>query len=157
MVLRVNSGAQGFSAFRRIFGRPLWVIFGVAAGILLIACSNVASLMLARKASRSGETAMRVSLGAGRARLVRQMLTESLLLSAVASCLGLAVAAFAAPALVRLLSKDSSPLQLSLAVDSRVLFFCVSACTLCALFFGFLPAWKAAETRPLFALRHEQG
>lgn len=157
MKIEAHSGASGISSFRRTFARPLWILLGVACCILLIACANVASLLLARSTARSGELALRVSLGAGRQRLLRQLLTESLLISALAGAAGWLLARVAAPALVAMVSKKTDPIRLDLALDTRVLLFCAALCTLSALFFGLLPAWHAAGARPMFRLRHVSG
>jgi predicted permease len=153
MNLRVYPGATGASAFRRNFTRPLWIVLAVAAGIMLIACANVASLLLARSTARSSEMAMRVSLGAGRSRLVRQLLTESLLLSLLAGVLGWVLARLTAPALVATLSRETDPVRLDLAKDSRVLLFCIAVSTLAAVLFGLLPAWQASGSQPMLVLR----
>jgi predicted permease len=147
--LLVRPGARGSSGFQRTFGRPLWIVLGVGAGILLIACANVASLLLARSSARASEMAMRISLGAGRSRLIRQLLTESLLLSLIAGGLGWILAQITAPALVRMLSKDADPVRFVLSMDTRVLLFCAAVSTLAAVFFGLLPAWQASGTKPL--------
>ena len=145
--LRVLPGAVGVSDFQREFERPLWIVWGVAAAILLVACANVASLLLSRAMARSQEMALRASLGATRGRLVRQLLTESLLLSGLASGLGWMLATAVAPWLVTLLSKDSNPVQLVFAMNTRVLLFCAGVCTATALLVGLLPAWHGARGR----------
>ncbi len=142
--LHVRAAPAGSSTFQRTFARPLWIILGVAAGILLIACANIASLLLARATARAAEMAMRASLGAGRPRLIRQLLTESLLLSTMAGVLGWAFAKLAAPMLVSALS-----VRLVLSMDTRVLLFCAAISTLAAVFFGLLPAWQSSGAQPM--------
>src|SRR3984885_1142480 len=156
-VIHAHPSTAGVSDFRRTFSRPLWIVFGVAIGTLLIACANVASLLLARSTARATEMAMRVSLGAGRMRLVRQMLTESLLLSLLAGGLGWLLARVIAPLLVALLSQESDPVQFVLAIDSRVLFFCIGISTLSAVLFGLVPAWQASGAQPMLSLRASAG
>jgi putative ABC transport system permease protein len=155
--IHARPAAAGASSFRREFSLPLWIVFGVAIGILLIACANVASLLLARSTARATEMAMRVSLGAGRMRLVRQMLTESLLLALMAGGLGWLLARVLAPLLVTLLSNESDPVQFVLAIDSRVLFFCIGVSTLSAVLFGLVPAWHASGAQPILSLRASAG
>jgi predicted permease len=142
--IHVRPAPAGSSNFQRTFSRPLWIVLGVAAGILLIACANIASLLLARATARSAEMAMRASLGAARSRLIRQLLTESLLLSIIAGALGWAFAKLAAPLLVSALS-----VRLVLSMDTRVLLFCAAISTLAAVFFGLLPAWQSSSAQPM--------
>ncbi len=151
--LRVHPGSRGISPFRESFARPLWIVLGVAAGILLIACANIASLLLARSTARASEMAMRISLGAGRSRLIRQLLTESLLLSILAGALGWLLAISSAPTLIAMLSTQNEPVKFALAMDTRVLFFCVLVSSAAAVFFGLLPAWQASGARPVGMLR----
>ncbi len=155
--LTAQPGANGLSSFRGTFSKPLWILLVVAACILLIACANVASLLLTRSTARASEISLRVSLGARRARLVRQLLAESLLISLAAGALGWGIAYTGAPALVAMVATKASPVRLDLALDSRVLWFCGTVCSLAALFFGLLPAWHATSSAPMFALRHAAG
>lgn len=155
--IRAHSAATGISDLRKTFLRPLWILFGVAAGILLMACANVASLLLARSTARASEMAMRVALGAARMRLIRQMLTESLILSLMAGALGWLLARSAGPLLVRLLSTNRDPVQLALAIDTRVLFFCIAVSALSAVLFGLVPAWQASGAQPMRGLRVSAG
>jgi predicted permease len=152
--LLAHSGANGISGFRRTFARPLWILLGISACMLLIASANVASLLLARSAARAAEMAFRVSLGARRTRLVRQLLTESLLISTLAGLCGWVLATIAAPALVAVVSSRANPTKLDLALNLRVLFFSAAICALSAIFFGLLPAWQATSTPPISRLRH---
>jgi len=156
-VLRVHPGANGASDFRKTFAKPLWIVLGLTLAVLLIACANVASLLLARLSARSREMAMRLSLGAARGRLVRQLLTESLLLASLAGAAGWLLAQWAAPVLVRALSSDRDPLRFVLALDSRVLLFSIAVSTLAAVLFGLLPAWQSSRTPPIEALRSSAG
>ncbi|MGH9744101.1 MAG: ADOP family duplicated permease [Candidatus Acidiferrum sp.] len=157
MNLLVRPGANGISAFRRTFSRPLWILLGVSVCMLVIACANVAGLVLARSTARSAEMALRVSLGARRARLIRQLLTDSLLISSVAGLCGWALASLAAPALLAMVSTKTDPVRLDLTLDTRALVFCAAICALSGLSFGLLSAWQATNSGPMLALRHGSG
>jgi predicted permease len=149
--IQVRPGGIGVSDFRRGFARPMWIVWSVAAAILLVACATVASLLLSRSASRAQEMLLRTSLGASRGRLVRQLLTESVMLAGFASGLGLVFASAAAPWLVTTLSTDTDPVHLALAMDSRVLLFCAGVCAATTLVVGVLPAWHGSGARALSA------
>jgi len=155
--IQVTLAPTGVSDFRKTFSRPLWIVFGVGAGILLIACANVASLLLARSTARSSEMAMRVSLGAGRARLVRQLFTECLFLSLIAGALGWLLARVTGPLLVRMLSRESDPLQFDLSTDTRVLLFSIGAAAAAALLFGISPALRGSRMEPMHSMRAASG
>ena len=153
---RVVNGSNGFASFRRAFARPVAIIGIVAASILLIAVANVASLLMGRATARAGEMALRGSLGAGRSRLVRQWLTESALLSALAGTVGWLLAAFAAPWLTTLLSKTSDPVHLALSMNTRALWFCIAVSATCTMLFGVIPALHATSM-PIRGLRRVAG
>lgn len=149
-------GATGFASFRRAFARPLAIMGMVAASILLIAVANVASLLMGRVTARAEEMALRLSLGAGRARLARQWFTESALLSVLAAALGWWLATLAAPWLVRLLSTSGEPLRLVLSIDTKAVWFCVAVSATCALVFGVMST-LAATSMPMRGLRRVAG
>ena len=115
--LKVRSAANGPSYLRKDFEQPLWILAAVVALVLLIACSNVANLLTARAAAREREMALRISIGAGRARLVQQLLIESGLMAMAACAVGVVVAAISAPAIVGLLAPPEEPVFLDLSID----------------------------------------
>ena len=115
--------------------------------ILLIACANVASLMLARAAARQRETSVHLALGAGRKRLIRQCLTESLLLAGLAVPLGFGFAYAGSRALISLVSSDLEGLVLEVALDLRLLAFTAGAATLAAILSGIAPALRVGRGR----------
>lgn len=141
-------GANGFSALRKEYENPLWLLLGVAGLVLLIACANLANLMLARASAREREIAVRLALGAAFARLIRQMLTESLLLAVSGTALGALLATGLSGFLVRFLSSKDAQVVLDRGMDWRVLGFAAAlACATCVLF-GLAPALKATRMAP---------
>ena len=149
----MRSAANGPSLIRQDFEQPLWILAGLVGLVLLIACSNVANLLIARAAAREREMALRVSIGAGRSRLVQQVLIESALLAGAAGVFGLALALAVAPEIVNLLSPASNPAYLDLRMDWRVLGFVTLLCSLTTVLFGVAPALRASTVSPGNALR----
>jgi predicted permease len=157
MPLVVSPAANGPSQFRREFTRPLVILAIIAGLILLIACSNLANLFLARAAAREREMAMRISIGAGRGRLVQQVLVESGLLAVVSTVAGVLFAWLAAPAVVAALSTRNNPIWLDLHPDGRVAACAAGTGCLTILLFGLLPALRASRVSPDRVLRSESG
>lgn len=155
MGLDVSSAATGVNVvLRSRFRRPLNLLMGIVGLILLVACVNLASLMLARAAVRSHEMTMRVALGAGRWRLARQVLTESIILSASGALLGLAFAYWGSRLLVGLFSQGYvTPIVLDLRPDGRVLMLTAAAAILTGILFGLAPAWRSSRGDPASLLQ----
>ena len=151
--LFLRTAGNGPSPLRRQFERPLWILASIAALVLLIAGSNVANLFLARTAAREHEMALRLSIGAGRGRLIQQVLIESALVAAAACLLGLLFAAVAAPAVVGMLAPAGDPVQLNLRVDWRVLGVAGGLTLLTTALFGLAPALRASHVAPMTALK----
>ena len=136
---------QGLSGIRYQYGKPLMLLLAAVGIVLLIACANVAGLMLARGAAREREMAVRLAMGAGRRRVIRQLLTESLLLSFLGAALGALVAYLGATGLAAFFSSNSySPLRLDLEPNWLVLLFAVGVAVLTAIGFGLAPAFRGA-------------
>lgn len=130
----------------------LWVLLGAVAFVLLIACVNVANLLLARGATRHAELAVRVAMGAGRRRILTQLMTESLILAVGGGALGIALAFFGTDALV-LLAPAGTPLLEQVAVDGRILAFAALVTMVTGALFGVLPALRASRATPASSLR----
>ncbi len=142
--LQVSPGAAGFSYWRRRFSRPLAILMALVALVLLIACANVATLLLERATGRRRELGVRLALGAGHGRLVRQLLAESLLLAGLGGALGALVAVWADTGLLALVGLPRSA-ALDPRLDLRVLAFTAAATLLTGLVFGLAPALRATR------------
>ena len=155
--LFLNAGAKGQSDLRNDFSTPILVLMGMVGLVLLIACANVANLLLARGAARQKEVAIRLALGASRGAIVRQRLVESLLLSGAGAALGLVFAWWTSSLLLRTLPFDEAARTLSAAPDARVVAFALAASLATAILFGLAPALQS--TRPMLTttLKDESG
>ena len=155
--LHVRSAATGPSPLRARFQRPLWILTGIAALMLLIAGSNVANLFLARIAAREDEMSLRLSLGAGRGRLIQQMLIESAIVAGAACLIGVMFAMVAAPAVVSMVRAADDPVLLDLRVDWRFVTFISGMTLLSSVLLGLAPALRASSVEPRTALKATGG
>ena len=151
--LDLQAAGAGVSATQKAFRRPLWILAALATLLLVIACGNVANLLLARAMSRRTEMSLRVSIGAGRGRLLQLLLVESALLALFSCVAGALFATWAAPVVVAMLGSADQPIRLVLPLDRRMLAVACALTTGVTALFGLAPALRASAVRPIGALR----
>ena len=147
--LRIEPGAGGLDTLRRKYSKPLFLLTGMVALILGIACANTANLLLARATTRRREIAVRLSIGAGRARLIRQLLTESVALASIAGAMGVVIAVAGMRLLTVLLANGVEGFTLHAELNWNVLAVTIGLSVLCGVLFGLAPALQT--TRPALA------
>ena len=153
--IELLSGAAGISNLRARYSQPLRILFVVVGLVLLIACANVANLLLTRASARRSEISMRIALGAGRSRLVRQLLTESLLLASISGACAVLLAAWIARGLLALVASPTTPVDAS--VNWTVLAFTAGVALFAGALFGLAPAIQASRTDLVAAMKTRQG
>jgi predicted permease len=150
--LQLDSAGQGLAALRQQFSKPLWIIMAVVGLLLLVTCANVANLLLARASARQKEIAVRLAMGARRSRLMRQLITESILLGAGGGLLGLVLAFWGSGSLLGFVAHGNSSASLTVHPDLTMLAFTLAVSLLTSILFGTIPAWRATRLNPAPAL-----
>jgi predicted permease len=154
----MEDGSQGLNAMRSSYGSPVLALMAVVALVLLVACANLANLLLARAQARAQEFAVRLSIGASRARLIRQLLVESLLLAIGGGVAGVLLAFWINSTLVAFMNTGRpASMAIHVAPDDRVLAFSILLSFATAILFGSLPAWQATQPNLLAGLKKESG
>ncbi len=155
--IELENGGRGLLFLEARFGRPLVILMGIVGLVLLVACANVANLLLARAITRRQEIGVRLALGSGRGRLVRQLLTESLLLSLGGGVAGLLLAYASGHSLTVLLAGGVLPLSLNLSPDLRVLAFTLAVSLATGVLFGLAPSLQATRPGAAYSLGRAPG
>jgi macrolide transport system ATP-binding/permease protein len=155
--LILNPGAAGLGSLRRKYSKPVYLLLMMVALILAITCANIANLLLARAAARRSEMAVRLSLGAGRFRVVRQLLTESVMLASLGGTLGVLFAIWGVRALTFLLSDGKENFTLHAELNSNVLGVTAALSVVCGLLFGLAPAIQSTRSDVMPALKDGRG
>jgi predicted permease len=155
MWMEVMPGSTGRSYLRRVYSKPLVALMGIVALVLLIACSNLANLLLARASARQREIAIRLALGAGRRKLIRQLLVETLVLAAAGGSLGIGLAVMIDRALIGFLPSGNTPISLTSTPDATVLGFTCAISLLSSILFGLVPALESSKPRVADALKDQ--
>ncbi len=143
--VRIEPGSQGQTEARGHLREPIQIMAAVVLVVLLVACANVANLLLARGRARARELAVRSAIGAPRGRIVRQLLTEGLLLGAIASAIGLVLAQWMAAALIPALASTSDSLAIHVTLDVRIVAFTCVLAVVCSIVFALVPAVRSSE------------
>lgn len=151
--LGASPAETGFSSLRGDYEKPLWVLLAMTALVLLIACANLANLMLARASAREREIAVRLAIGASRGRIVRQLMAESVLLAAAGAAAGAVLARWLSAGLVAYLTTDANRLFVDVSTDMRVLAFTSALALLTCMLFGLAPALRATHIAPGAAMK----
>lgn len=155
--VELTPGGLGVSPMRSRFSLPLKILMAIVAMVLLIACANIANMLLARGVARTREVAVRMALGASRRRIVLQLLTESVLLAFLGAATGVALAWKASALLLNMATPGPDPVPLNLVPDLRVLGFTLGVTVLTSILFGMLPAFRAAGLEFTPALKDGRG
>ena len=155
--MQLAAASQGVNHLREAYSQPLYLLMAVVGLVLLIACANLATLLLARATARHKEISVRLAIGASPARLIRQLLTESVLLSAIGGALGLLFARWGTQALLALMSRGENQMILDVKPDWNVLLFTLAASVLTGILFGLAPALRAARVELASAMKESAG
>src|SRR6202022_2000453 len=151
--LTTYPGGNGISSLRQTYDTSLWLLLGTTGLVLLIACANLANPLLARARTREREMAVRLALGASRWRLIRELLSEALVLATAGAVLGIALAEILSRSMVKFLSTEGDVVQLDLGIDWRLLVFTGTAALLTCVVFGLAPAIRSSRAEPGVVLK----
>ncbi|HWC99033.1 MAG TPA: ABC transporter permease, partial [Candidatus Sulfopaludibacter sp.] len=157
MWMEVMPGSKGRSNLRKTYSKPLFALMGIVGLVLLIACSNLANLLIARASARQREIAIRLAMGAARSRLIRQLVVESLLLASLGGLIGVGLAVLIDQALIAFLPSGHTPLSLSATPDWTVLGFTCVISLLAGTIFGLVPAIQSTRPQLASTLKDQAG